>query len=253
MPDEQSSPAPGRPPSGLADDIRGYWDLRSNGFSESVMHELSNGGSEACNELIGMVGPVPGDSVLDVGCGPGYFELYLGTRGVRVTGIDTSEEMIRRGRANAAGAGADAEFHVMDAADLGFPDSSFDHVVSRNVLWNLVDPVTAYREMLRVLRPGGSIGVLDGNFYLEGRNPIKAPADRDWSCHERFNTDGVDMSVIGEIARDLPLSRLERPGWDVGVLSRMPGCGDITVRPLGPRDGSSAPGAFMIVARKVVG
>lgn len=54
----------------------------------------------------------------------------------------------------------------MDAQHLQFADESFDAIVSRNVLWNLEDPAMAYREMYRVLRPGGTILVEDGNMYL---------------------------------------------------------------------------------------
>ncbi len=238
----------------LVDEIRRYWDLRSNGFSESVLHEFSIGGSEPCRSLVDEMGMVPGEHVLDVGCGPGYFALALGTKGFRVTGIDVSEAMISRGVTNAAEAKVSAVFRVMDAQNLGFDDGSFDHIVTRNVLWNLTDPERAYREMMRVLRPGGRIGILDGNFYLEGRKPMPR---EEGLCgddfHQRFNKDGVDMSVIGELAKSLPLSKLERPAWDVGVLSRMQECESISVRPLGPRDGTSAIGAFMIVATKVRG
>ena len=59
----------------------------------------------------------------------------------------------------------------MDAQHLTFADASFDAVVSRNVLWNLDDPEVAYREICRVLRPGGVLILEDGNMYLYMNDP----------------------------------------------------------------------------------
>ena len=235
----------------LTENIRNYWNLRSRGFSESVIYEISTGETEDALKLLESMGVSKGDNVLDVGCGPGYFALALAGSGVHVTGIDFSEEMIQKARSNACEYGLDARFIVMDAQDMTFPDSSFDHVVSRNVFWNLTRPEDAYSEIFRVLRPGGSVGIMDGNFYLDDREPPTAPDGRD--CHSRFNKGEVDFGIIDRLAKDLPLSSNDRPAWDVGVLSRMRECSSVCVSFPKPTDDEGFPPTlFTIVAKKVV-
>lgn len=68
-----------------------------------------------------------------------------------------------RERANVMGAYIDAV--LGDAQILPFADNTFDCVCSRNLVWNLEMPQTAYREWLRVLKPGGILLIFDGNHY----------------------------------------------------------------------------------------
>lgn len=235
----------------LTENIRNYWNLRSRGFSESVIYEISTGETEHALGLLESMGVSKGDYILDVGCGPGYFALALAGSGVHVIGIDFSEEMILKARSNACEYGSDARFIVMDAQNMTLPDSSFDHVVSRNVFWNLTRPEDAYSEIFRVLKPGGSAGIMDGNFYLNGREPPAIPEDH--GHHSRFNRGEVDFGIIDRLAKDLPLSSNDRPAWDVGVLSRMRECTSVCVSFPKPSDvEGSPPTMFTIVARKVV-
>ncbi len=236
----------------LTENIRKYWDLRSRGFSESVIYEISTGESEKTLELLESMGVAAGDSILDVGCGPGYFALALARSRVHVTGIDFSEDMIEKARTNASKYNSDARFVIMDAQKMSFPDDTFDHVVSRNVLWNLTRPEDAYSEIFRVLKPGGSAGILDGNFYLMDKE-TSGHHTHDQDCHSRFNRGEVDFSIIERLAKDLPLSSVERPAWDVSVLGKMHECSSVEVRFLKHSDdGCSPPSSFAIIARKVM-
>ena len=121
----------------------------------------------------------------------------------------------------------------MDAQDMNFEDGSFDIVVSRDVLWNLPFPEKAYSEMVRVLRPGGRGLVIDGNYYLhlfDERYARKryAPKKGDRpDYHSKYNQDGVDFNIIADIAKDLPLSREERPAWDLRTLGSL-GVSDVS-------------------------
>jgi len=98
-------------------------------------------------------GGLVGQRVLDVGCGTGRLALALAERGARVWGVDPSEEMLGQARSNAAGKAA---FKEARAEALPFKDGWFDRAVLRLVV-HLVDRPQAFREIARVLSPGGRI------------------------------------------------------------------------------------------------
>ena len=85
-----------------------------------------------------------------------------------MTAIDYSDEMVEQAKKRFADHGTYGKGTVRwTRSTWQFADESFDAIVSRNVLWNLDDPAEAYREMYRVLKPGGVlILVEDGNMYL---------------------------------------------------------------------------------------
>ncbi|GAC1558396.1 MAG: class I SAM-dependent methyltransferase [Beijerinckiaceae bacterium] len=100
----------------------------------------------------------PGGQVLDVGVGTGL-ALPMFSRGTRLVGVDLSEPMLRRAAARAAREKlTDVEgLVVMDATRLAFPDASFDAVVAPYVLTVVPDPAATLDELLRVVKPGGEI------------------------------------------------------------------------------------------------
>ena len=104
----------------------------------------------------------PGVAVLDCGCGPGSITLSIASRigNGRVVGVDFGESQIQRANESAKERGiAKALFQQADCYSLPFEDASFDCVFSNALIEHLTDPVRALREMLRVLKPGGVIGV----------------------------------------------------------------------------------------------
>jgi demethylmenaquinone methyltransferase/2-methoxy-6-polyprenyl-1,4-benzoquinol methylase/phosphoethanolamine N-methyltransferase len=108
----------------------------------------------------------PGDSVLDVGCGPGSLILKakerVGEPG-RASGIDASPEMIAVAREKAQRAGIDVEFRLEVVERLPFPDASFDAVLSSLMMHHLPDEVKrqALAEIYRVLKPAGRLVIVD--------------------------------------------------------------------------------------------
>lgn len=93
-------------------------------------------------------------AVLDYGCGPGDFSCILASRGAHVTGIDISEYLISVGKAEAGSLNLAIEFSVRDAHSTEFPSGTFDYVFGNGILHHL-DLPRAYREIARILRPGG--------------------------------------------------------------------------------------------------
>ena len=88
---------------------------------------------------------------IDVGCGTGHHVKDLAARGLDVTGIDGSAEMLEEARRS----NPSTQLHQADVAALPFSDESFDLALCVEVLRYLPDPSTCIAEMARVLRPGG--------------------------------------------------------------------------------------------------
>ena len=112
------------------------------------------------------IGPIlPGETVLDIGCGAGT-DLLLAARRVgprgRAIGIDMTEVMRHRAGSSAATAGlTNVEVHRADATALPLADASVDVVISNGVLNLVPEKETAFAEIMRVLRPSGRLQLGD--------------------------------------------------------------------------------------------
>jgi SAM-dependent methyltransferase len=109
--------------------------------------------------------PQPGEHVVDVGSGAGM-DCLIAARAVGpgggVVGVDMTPAMLERARASAAEAGlANVEFREGLAESLPVPDGWADVVISNGVINLVPDKVGAYREIARVLKPGGRVQVAD--------------------------------------------------------------------------------------------
>jgi ubiquinone/menaquinone biosynthesis C-methylase UbiE len=104
--------------------------------------------SEKWETLVRLLGD-PAGTLVDVGCGTGAYAVGLVERGWNVTGVDVSEDMLRRARAKGV--------HAIraDATELPFEDASFDAAVSMFTHTDFDDFSAVLREIARVLRPGG--------------------------------------------------------------------------------------------------
>jgi ubiquinone/menaquinone biosynthesis C-methylase UbiE len=102
---------------------------------------------------------LPGDRVLDVACGSGTAALAAARRGGTVTGVDYVPALLERGRERAAAERVVVDWIEGDAEDLPLTDGSFDIVLSTFGSAFAPDHRRAARELLRVCRPGGLIGL----------------------------------------------------------------------------------------------
>jgi ubiquinone/menaquinone biosynthesis C-methylase UbiE len=103
-----------------------------------------------------------GSDVLEVAPGPGYFCIELAKVGnYAITGIDISHTFVKMAAKKAARAGVQVKFLQGTAARLPFPAESFDFLLCRAAFKNFAEPVSALREMCRVLRPGGRALIID--------------------------------------------------------------------------------------------
>jgi SAM-dependent methyltransferase len=120
--------------------------------------------------LRGMLGAERGASLLDVGCGTGYFSRRFARDGCVVTGADLDPGMVKYAQAHAAGS---ETYCVADAQALPFDDQSFDYCVSVTALCFAQDERKALAEMVRVARRGIALGLLNRRsllYWQKGRH-----------------------------------------------------------------------------------
>ncbi|MGZ8260179.1 MAG: class I SAM-dependent methyltransferase, partial [Caldimonas sp.] len=135
------------------------WDLAARDYDRLWQEQLR----PARAALLARVAPRPGERVLDVACGTGRLALdvapALGPSG-NVVGVDLSAAMVEAAHRRAAEQGVgNAAFRRMDAESLDLSEASFDIALCALGLMYVPDPGRALREMARVLRPAGRIGV----------------------------------------------------------------------------------------------
>jgi len=109
--------------------------------------------------LVTALGPRPGERWLDVGTGTGAVALRAARAGADVTGLDLAPALVETARRQAAEQNLTIQFDVGDAERLPYPDSSFDVVASAHGVVFAPDHTAAARELARVCRPAGRIGI----------------------------------------------------------------------------------------------
>lgn len=123
----------------------------------------------------------PGQSLLDVGCGPGNLSIDLARRVApgRVLAVDVAGDILDEARGRATDAGVDTiEFAVADAYHLDVADDAYDVVHAHQVLQHVSDPVGMLRELRRVCAPGGVVAVRDADYAAFTWYPEDAVLDR---------------------------------------------------------------------------
>lgn len=101
----------------------------------------------------------PGWRVLDVACGSGNATIAAARSGTHAVGVDYVPELLDKARERATAEGLEIEFQVGDAEDLPVADASFDAALSVFGVMFAPDQQRAASELLRVVRPGGTIGL----------------------------------------------------------------------------------------------
>ena len=141
--------------------------------------------------------------LLEIGAGPGRDGAFFAERGLEVVCVDLSPEMVRLCREKGL------EAHDMDAADLGFPDGSFDAVYSLNSLLHLPEsefPKTL-REVRRVLRPSGLFFLgLYGGIDREGVWEEDSYKPKRFFS---FRTDARLLEAVGEVFDVVSFDRVD--------------------------------------------
>lgn len=236
----------------LKEEIRDYWSRRAETFDQSPLHGMHAPGEKAAwLDLIGSHVAAPaGADVLELAFGTGEITSVLLALGFRVTGLDLTEAMLRKAKAKHAGA-SDLSLFLGDAEDTREDDESHDAIVMRHLVWTLVDPMAAFRDWYRVVRPGGRIVIIDGDFaeislfkrwrrklaqWMERREGTQAPVI-DWAAHEA-------------IMKQIYFSRGLRPDALQQMLAEA-GFGDFRIADLEPVRKTQRRGASLATRLKV--
>ncbi|HEV7276465.1 MAG TPA: class I SAM-dependent methyltransferase [Devosiaceae bacterium] len=149
----------------IRDEIREFWSARAATFDDSVGHEIfSEAERRGWHRLIRKhLGAGEGRPVLDLACGTAVISHLLNELGYAVTGLDWSEAMLERARAKAAARGSSIRFIMRDAENTMEPRGSYDAIITRHLVWTLVDPAAAFDEWFALLKPGGKLLIVDAN------------------------------------------------------------------------------------------
>jgi SAM-dependent methyltransferase len=137
------------------DAIQAFKAMQRAGWAHFVPLEVWT--TPPAANLVRFAGVAGGQKVLDVACGTGVVAVTAARLGARVTGLDITPELLERARENARMAGVSIEFHEGDVEELPFAPGEFDVVLSQYGHMFAPRPDVTIAEMLRVLRPGGTI------------------------------------------------------------------------------------------------
>lgn len=146
----------------------------------------------------------PGDTVIDLGSGAGndcFVARELAGKTGKIIGIDMTEAMIEKARANAKKMGTEnVEFRLGDIENMPVSDNTADVVISNCVLNLVPDKEKAFREIYRVLKPGGHLSVSDVVLRGKLHEKIQQAAEMYAGC------------VSGAIEIDLYISKMKDSG-----------------------------------------
>jgi SAM-dependent methyltransferase len=147
-----------------------------------------------------------GSVVLEAGCGVGAQTVTLARRspGARFTSVDVSAVSVAEAARRADGAGVtNVEFRQGDIFDLPFDVESFDHVFVCFVLEHLSRPIAALAALQRLLRPGGSVTVIEGDHGSTYFHPDSAAAHAAIQCQISLQAAAGGNALIGRQLRPL--------------------------------------------------
>ena len=144
------------------------------------------------------------DLVIDLACGPGTLALRFAPKVRHVYGLDLTPAMLSRAREAAANEGlANIAFALGDAQNLPFPDRSLDIAVTSYSLHHMPDPARVVREMARVAKPGGRVGIID---IFASEDPTAAAlSNRIEKTRDPSHTRTLAQSELAQLLADAGL------------------------------------------------
>ena len=152
----------------LKNTIRNNWNKNAHMYDSQFQHGLhSSEEKEAWLDLLSVLVQGEDKKILDVGAGTGFLSLLLAELGHTVKAVDLSEGMLNKAKLKAEEMGFldKISFAQGDAENLDEPDEFYDVVINRHLLWAMPNPDQAISEWKRVLKPGGKLIIIDGDWH----------------------------------------------------------------------------------------
>ncbi|MEZ0267826.1 MAG: arsenite methyltransferase [Phycisphaerae bacterium] len=181
----------------------------------------------SCGNPVSHASLRPGEVVVDLGCGGGL-DVFLAAGKVgptgRAIGIDMTPEMIERARTSAAGGSKpveNVEFHLATIDKLPLPDASADVVISNCVINLAPDKRSVFREIFRVLKPGGRVAVSD----IALRKPLPAALAKDVSAYVGCIAGAIEVTEYEVGLRDAGFAGVQvvDSGADLNAYAKVEG------------------------------
>lgn len=215
----------------MVDEISRYWAEASDRWDQNAdVFDKSVAQGEFRNQKVlemwkNLLQDVLGDKipqqVMDVGTGSGFLSIVLAEMGHNVSAVDFSPRMLELASKNAAQRDLQINYQVGNALDLAnFSSESFDAILSRHLIWTLPDPERAYTEWWRILRPGGKLIIIDGNWYLNRQSRFRMV----WRSFSWLLIYLQERRKPGRkkneesVSLNLPFSKVQRPEEDEKLL-----------------------------------
>jgi ubiquinone/menaquinone biosynthesis C-methylase UbiE len=143
-----------------------------------------------------------GDSVLEIAPGAGYLSIELSRPGkYKITGMDISKDLVEICKKNAMDAGVNIDFVQGNVSNMPFPENRFHFIICVLAFKNFKDPLKALQEMHRVLKPGGTVLIMD----LNSAATMKATR----KVAEHMGLKGLKAYIAGAIQRSGAYNRKE--------------------------------------------
>ncbi len=198
-----------------------YWNYnaRKYGFSTRLNLKLDT----YLNQYIdGLYPGIRHLRILDVGTGAGFAAITLAKIGHNVTGTDIAPNMISEAVQNAEREGVQAEFLIDDISHSALPSNTFDVVLFRETLFTVDEVGRAMVESRRLLKTGGHLVIMDGNYFLEQRlEEYKLRKEYflikygKYEMQAKIDISNLNYAQLEETVKGLYVNRVRRPGWEV--------------------------------------
>jgi SAM-dependent methyltransferase len=182
--------------------------------------------ADECDAVLRWLNPGPGERILDVGCGDGYYDWRISQSGALVTGIDLHEKRLAFARMHYGG--VRTEFLAMDAEQADFPDGSFDKALSLCVMEHLRDDERVMRNVSRAMKPGGCFAFSADSLSNAEIRPEERERHRRRYAVKTFYTEdivreklsraGFDIEETGYVLSTPGALRLVRLSWKLDDL-----------------------------------
>jgi len=198
-----------------------YFDMQAE-----MGHTKHLGGRKATDILADLCHFGPGQTILYVGSGSGIAVAYLAEKHkCQIVGVDILPGMVAsaRGWAQKKGLAYQLEFRVADARDLPFEDNHFDAVISESVNTFIPERERAMAEYVRVVKPGGYVGMTEGIWIKEPSEElaevIKKATNQDFKPTKEWENLFVDAGLTELVAQTHGIEFREEARNQSGLLS----------------------------------